>query len=104
MAPIEISKIRFCGGKVGDVLAQHGFKTMGDVLKLEYQHLKSLLGQDDQKTVWLRNLAKGICSDEVAEKGPPASAGGIKTFKKVYRFNELEKFISLCCLDINQKI
>lgn len=36
MAPIEIGKIRFCGGKIGEVLNQHEIKTMGDVLKLEY--------------------------------------------------------------------
>lgn len=74
---------------------------MGDIQKLEFSYLKSLLGNDDSKTMWLKNLAKGLCYEEVAEKGPPTTAGGIKTFKKIYKFQDLEKFISLCVLDIN---
>jgi hypothetical protein len=44
---------------------------MGDILKMQYEFLKRLFGGDDAKATWLRNLAKGICHEEVAKKGPP---------------------------------
>ena len=54
--------------------------------------------------IWLKNISNGICHEEVAKKGPPTTASGIKTFRKIWRFDQLIKFITLCIIDINQKI
>ena len=40
----------------------------------------------------------------MAIKGPPSSAGGMKTSKPMTTFAELEKNIVLCVLDVNKKI
>jgi hypothetical protein len=44
------------------------------------------MGDDEAKAKWLMDIANGICSEVVTEKGNPTSAMGIKTFKMVYKF------------------
>lgn len=46
----------------------------------------------------------GICMEEVAIKSQPTTSSGIKTFRKIFNFQQLEKFINLCLIDVNQKI
>ena len=62
------------------------------------------MGDDLEKAKWLLQIANGICFEEVAQKGNPTSAMRIKTFNKVYKFKDLEKFITLCIIDVIQKI
>ena len=56
---------------------------------------------DFPKAEWIKNISMGICTEEVAEKTLPQNAAGIKTFRVVKTFEELEKFIRLCIMDVN---
>ena len=62
--------------------------------------LVKMLKGDETKAKWIQNISNGICNEEVAEKGPPVSAAGIKTFKKIIDFECLTKFIRLCVIDV----
>ena len=96
--------MRFCGGKISDVLNQHEIHTLGDIQKTTFSFLTTLLGGDETKSSWLLGITNGICDEKVEQKGFPTSAMGIKTFRMVRTFKELEKFILLCVLDIIQKM
>ena len=43
--------------------------------------LEELLGSE--KARWVKEVANGVCNEEVSPKGHPGMASGIKTFKKV---------------------
>jgi len=88
LAPIEIYKIRFCGGKISEALFESkGIKTMGQIQNLDASDLTDILNNDHDKAIWLKKLALGICNEVVAQKGPPNSASGIKTFRRISYFN-----------------
>jgi len=39
MAPVEISKIRFCGGKIAELFAAREITTMGEIQSLDLEYL-----------------------------------------------------------------
>ena len=56
------------------------------------------------KAEWIKNISLGICTEEVGEKGMPSTAAGIKTFSTVHSYEQLEKHIRLCIMDVNVKM
>ena len=107
--------IRFLGGQIGEALNENHLYKMRDIVGVEIKDLIKMfngvvfnvsrfLTNDVEKAQWLKALAVGICMEECAEKGPPASVGGCKTFKKAENFKELEKYIGLVVIDIIHKI
>ena len=96
MGNIDIMSIRFLGGQIGEALNENHLIKMKDIVGVEIKDLVKMftgvpfavsrfLTNDVEKAQWLKTLAVGICMEECAEKGPPASVGGCKTFKKVTR-------------------
>jgi nucleotidyltransferase/DNA polymerase involved in DNA repair len=84
---IEISKIRFCGGKVAEAFEAQGMTKVGEIQDKSLPELTSMLHGDESKAKWLSNIANGICFEDVAEKGPPTTATGIKTFNQTHEFS-----------------
>ena len=115
MGNIDIMSIRFLGGQIGEALNENHLIKMKDIVAVDFKDLLKYLNGvvfnvsrfltgEVEKAQWLKALALGICNEECAEKGPPASVGGCKTFKKADNFKELEKYIGLVVIDIIHKI
>ena len=102
MGSTEIAKVRFCGGSISETLNSNDMPTFKEVQTADLKVLEELLGRE--KARWVKEVANGVCHEEVSPKGHPNAASGIKTFKKVQTFEELEKFIVLCVIDVNQKV
>ena len=77
---------------------------MGEIQKLSIEEITNTLMGDSKKAKWIHDLSFGICYEPIEERGPPTSATAVKTFIKIYTFSQLEKFITLCIMDLNQKI
>ena len=99
---VPIKSIRMLGGKLGKSLREAGLETMGDIQPLDVEHeLIPLVGE---KAQWVKNIAMGICEEEVNEKILPKSASAIKTFKEIHSFEMVQRQISLVCWDVISKI
>jgi nucleotidyltransferase/DNA polymerase involved in DNA repair len=59
------------------------------------------LAENDGRAKWVKNLARGICHEKVEEIGPPKMISASKSFGKCKTFEELEKHICLCILEMN---
>ena len=68
---MEIAKVRFCGGKIGENLNANSIYKMHEIQGKEPHELKELAEADLDKCRWLAALAIGLCNEEVAEKGMP---------------------------------
>jgi hypothetical protein len=73
---------------------------MSDLWEKSAKEIMELAEVDDGKAEWIKNLSLGICTEAVAEKPLPNTATGYKTFNKVGTFEELQKFIRLCYMDV----
>lgn len=101
LAKVPIRNIRWLGGKLGKSLREAGLETMGDIQPLEIDDLIPVVGGQAQ---WVKELAMGVCREEVAEKTIPKSASAIKTFREVKTFDKVLRQVSLCCTDLLEKI
>lgn len=100
MGQQEINKIRMCGGKISESLGSNQIYKMSDLWDKTTREIMDLAEVDDGKADWIKNLSLGICTEAVAEKPMPNTATGYKTFTKVTTFEELQKFIRLCYMDV----
>ncbi|CDW79896.1 dna polymerase eta [Stylonychia lemnae] len=102
MKDMKISNVRMCGGKVSDILESNGITQMGQIQEMNKQDLEQFLSPST--TQWIKDLSNGICFEEVKERNIPTTANAVKTFKKCYTFQQLEKFIGLVVLDLSLKV
>ena len=84
MGSTEIAKVRFCGGSISETLNSNDMPTFKEVQTADLKVLEELLGRE--KARWVKEVANGVCHEEVSPKGYPNAASGIKTFKKVQTF------------------
>lgn len=68
--PVGISKIRFCGGKVGAAFESMNCHTVEDVQAFSIDKLMNIF-HDHHKSKWVYEVVRGICNEEVGEKGAP---------------------------------
>lgn len=104
MGKMAIAKVRQCGGKIAENLASFEIYKMADIQEKTVVEIRDMAEETQARAEWLKAISLGICTEEVAEKSMPNTATGIKTFNRVTKFEELEKFIRLCVMDVNQKI
>lgn len=103
LQPIKINSVRFCGGKLGEILTRNGVETMGEIQEMTVQMLKQM-GLSESSAEWVKNLSHGVCHEGVKERNLPTTANAVKTFKKVQTFEQLETMITLVCYDLITKI
>jgi len=58
---------------------------MGEVQDMTIQDLRQM-GLSESTSEWIKNLANGICHEEVKERNAPTTANAVKTFKKLNTF------------------
>ncbi|TNV81729.1 hypothetical protein FGO68_gene10056 [Halteria grandinella] len=103
LQPIKINSVRFCGGKLGELLTRNGVDTMGKIQQMTVQMLNQM-GLSESSADWLKNLSHGVCHESVKERNLPTTANAVKNFKKVHTLEQLENMITLVCYDIITKI
>lgn len=104
MKRTPIAKVRNLGGKISENLHSYGLHKMKELQEKTIPELSEMAELDYAKAEWIRNLSFGICVEPMMVKSMPNCASGIKTFKPAKTFEELEKFIRLCVMDVNQKV
>ncbi|KAJ3299161.1 DNA-directed DNA polymerase eta rad30 [Borealophlyctis nickersoniae] len=80
MESLPMSKIRNLGGKLGEqVEAELGIENAGELWKYPLDVLKSKFG--DGVGVWLHDICRGICHDEVTERNMTKSMAACKSLR-----------------------
>ena len=102
VAKMEIKKVRWCGGQIGDRLLEYSYEKMSQIQGKDELELRNLVGEEKSK--WLYNIALGICDEEVAEKGFSKSMMGQKTFRATSNMTDVNKFMKLNILDLMEKM
>ena len=101
--PLKIGRLRGLGGKFGDAVSGTlGVSTVGDLAKVALTRLKekypassssSSSVDDDSKPVadFLYSIARGICTEEVAERTMEKSMSSGKTFRGVLALSMMDE-------------
>lgn len=64
------------------MLKGNGVETMGQIQEMTKSDLLQM-GLTHATAEWLKDLALGICMEEVKERMLPTTANAVKTFKKL---------------------
>ena len=103
LSQVPIKNMRWLGGKLGQQLRDAGFETMGDIQPLDVQSdLMPIIGLE--KAQWIKDLSIGICVEDVVVKQAPRSSGSVKTFRPVYKLEDILKQMHLVAIDLILKI
>ena len=59
---------------------------------------------NDMRAAWLKQLAIGICHEKVEPREAPKVISASKTFKKAKTFDEIKGHITICILDLINRL
>ncbi|KAK8961535.1 hypothetical protein KSP40_PGU007067 [Platanthera guangdongensis] len=106
LASLPVKKMKQLGGKLGTSLQNDlEVNTVGDLLKFPEEKLQELYGFNTG--TWLRNVARGICGDEVKGRVLPKSHGCGKTFpgpKALKTSASVKHWLDQLCEELSERI